>query len=207
MKTASEYRKEAKLKCNPYVKVLMLIMLIVGLIELVIGFTIKETQPDGLVIERQPFGILAYFLIGPITLGWMIVGKKISNSEEVKVGTIFEGFKTQYWKANLANLLQTIYLIGWALISFGVMAIVKSLAYSMTYFVMEENPSLSANEAITESRRLMNGHKADLFWLGLTYIGWMLLCVLTLGILYLWVGPRMQQAFYLFYKDCASEAK
>lgn len=205
MKTASEYRKEAKLNCDIYIKELILITLIVGLIQLVINFTIRETLPDGTVTESTPFGILAFFLSGPIALGWVIVSKKIYYNNVLSVGTVFEGFKKSYWKACLANLLQTIYLILWGIISLGVMAIIKSLAYSMTYYVMEDNPHLSANEAITESRKIMDGHKGEYFLLILSYFGWMLLCVLTLGILSLWVTPRIQQATYLFYRDCVDE--
>ena len=207
MKEAREYRYEAKSQCDFYVKPLILITLIVVLIELIIGFTIKETMPDGTTVESTPFGFLSFFLSGPIALGWASVSKRVYNRESLKVENIFYGFKTQYWKSCLANLLQIIYLIGWAIISLGVMAIIKSLAYSMTYYVMEDNPSLSANEAITESRRIMDGHKGEYFWLILTYIGWGFLCVLTLGVLSLWVTPRIQQATYLFYLDCKAEAK
>ena len=82
------------------------------------------------------------------------------------------------------------------------MAIIKSLAYSMTYFILDDNPSFSVKEAITESRRIMDGHKGELLCLMLSYFGWILLSVLTLGVLSLWVTPRIQQATYLFYLDC-----
>ena len=53
----------------------------------------------------------------------------------------------------------------------------------------------------------MDGHKGEYLWLILTYIGWGFLCALTLGVLSLWVTPRIQQATYLFYLDCKAEAK
>ena len=205
MRSSKEYRQEAKYQCDFNVNPLILITLIVMLIQLVINFTIRETNPDGTITETTPFGILTFFISGPIALGWVSVSKKVYYREIVKVGDVFNGFKTQYWKSCLAYLLQSIYLLGWGIISFGVMAIIKSIAYSMTYFVMEDNPTLSANEAITESRRIMNGHKEEYLCLILSYFGWLILCCLTLGILYLWVGPRIQQAAYLFYLDCTDE--
>ena len=46
----------------------------------------------------------------------------------------------------------------------------------MTPYVLMEHPEYSANEAITESRRLMDGRKWNLFCLTFSFIGWRLLC-------------------------------
>ena len=69
----------------------------------------------------------------------------------------------------------------------------------MATFIALDNPSMGYNECIRRSREMMDGHKWELFCLIFSYIGWMILCVLTLGILYFWVAPRMQQAQFLFY--------
>jgi uncharacterized membrane protein len=68
-------------------------------------------------------------------------------------------------------------------------------------YIANDNPNLSANECITRSKELMQGNKFKLFKLLLSYFGWILLCGLTLGILSLWVIPRINQAIYLFYLD------
>jgi uncharacterized membrane protein len=47
----------------------------------------------------------------------------------------------------------------------------------------------------------MKGHKWDYFCLLLSYFGWIFLSVLTCGILFIWVLPRINQASYLFYLD------
>ena len=75
----------------------------------------------------------------------------------------------------------------------------------MTYYILNERDDVTANEAITMSRRMMKGNKWRLFCLDLSYIGWMILCVLTLGILTLWVNPRMKQARYIFFKEIYEE--
>lgn len=46
----------------------------------------------------------------------------------------------------------------------------------MTPYVLMEHPEYSANEAITESRRLMDGKKWNLFCLTFSFIGWRLIC-------------------------------
>ena len=203
-KSASEYRLEAKTNCEEYKGVLIIIALITLIVNFVIGFTINEkvvVNGIELIESKQPLSFLALLLTGQLSIGWAAVSNTIYNRKELTVGTLFKGFKSNYFKWSWAYLLQSIYLVLWGIITLGIMAIVKSLSYSMTYYILEEHPDWSVNDAITESRRMMNGHKWQLFCLLLSYLGWLILCGLTFGILSLWITPRIEQAKYLFYKD------
>ena len=72
----------------------------------------------------------------------------------------------------------------------------------MTYYILVDRPELSANEAINLSKRMMRGHKFDLFYLHLSFIGWFLLCCFfTLGIGCLWYFPYVLTAQASFYLD------
>jgi uncharacterized membrane protein len=64
---------------------------------------------------------------------------------------------------------------------------------------------MTANEAITASKEMMNGHKGELFWLSLTFIGWVLLSVLTLGIGTLFLNPYMNASYAAFYRNLTRE--
>ncbi len=75
----------------------------------------------------------------------------------------------------------------------------------MTFYVLRDHPELKYNGAIERSMKMMAGHKFDLFYLQLTFIGWGLLCVLTLGIGYLWLAPYMQASFAHFYEDVRAD--
>ena len=79
--------------------------------------------------------------------------------------------------------------------------LVKSFAYAMTPFLMTEDPTLTANEAIKLSQEKMRGHKGELFWLGLTFFGWSLLAVLTGGVGYIFLNPYVNAAYAAFYRD------
>ena len=70
----------------------------------------------------------------------------------------------------------------------------------MAMYVYHDNPTLSPKQCIDKSKKIMDGHKWDYFCLMLSYIGWILLSALTLGILLLWVLPKIQQATYIFYQ-------
>lgn len=77
----------------------------------------------------------------------------------------------------------------------------------MTYYIALDNPELGANECIERSMKMMKGHKGKLFLLDLSFIGWILLALLTLGIGLLWVNPYMKTARSHFYEELkAAEA-
>ena len=77
------------------------------------------------------------------------------------------------------KFLQGLYIALWSLLLV-IPGIVKTYSYAMTPYIMSEHPSLTANEAITESRRIMNGNKWRLFCLDFSFIGWELLCSVPL---------------------------
>ena len=75
----------------------------------------------------------------------------------------------------------------------------------MTPYILEDNPELGAVDAIHRSRMMMRGHKFDLFWLYLSFIGWFLLSLLTLGIGFLWLVPYMETAQAAFYEEVKAD--
>lgn len=102
-------------------------------------------------------------------------------------------------------VLITIFTGLWSLL-FVIPGIVKSYSYSQSYFIYydllsETGQAPRVLDTITASRRLMNGNKGRLFWLDLTFIGWHLLALLTLGIGYLWLNPYISATKAAFYDD------
>lgn len=91
------------------------------------------------------------------------------------------------------------FTILWSLLLF-VPGIIKGLSYSMSYFILKDRPELSPAEAIKESMRLMNGHKADLFILQLSFIGWTILGLITV-IGFIWVIPYINTSIAAFYEQ------
>ena len=87
--------------------------------------------------------------------------------------------KHRLWDGFCMNFLQGLYVALWALLLF-IPGVVKAYSYAMTPYIMAEHPGLTANEAITESRRIMDGNKWRLFCLDLSFLGWELLCTLPM---------------------------
>ena len=134
-------------------------------------------------------------VIGTGMRGWFL---RYSRGENAPFGELFASFRI-YLPVVAANFLRSLYTFLWSLL-FVIPGIVKSYAYSMTDYIIYENPNLSANQAITLSRELTQGAKWDLFVLDLSFIGWNLLSALTFGLLgILYVNPYYSTAHAMVY--------
>jgi uncharacterized membrane protein len=71
----------------------------------------------------------------------------------------------------------------------------------MAFFILSDNPDIGAQEAINKSKVIMEGHKKQLFFLGLSFLGWILCCILTFGIGFLWLIPYMNITIVNFYEN------
>lgn len=101
-------------------------------------------------------------------------------------------------------LLVGVFTFLWTLLLI-IPGIIKSLAYSMTPFILKDYPELSANQAINLSMKMMEGRMFDLFYLYLSFIGWGILALFTLGIGYLWLMPYMYTSMASFYQNVKNE--
>jgi uncharacterized membrane protein len=143
-------------------------------------------------------GTIANYLVGAaFALGGSFVFLKIAKGETVSVGNIFYGFE-DLWAAIKAQFFMGLFVSLWLLLLI-IPGIVKTYAYSMTFFILAENKGMPVLEAITLSRKMMNGHKMDLFLLFLSFIGWFILVVITFGIAGVWVYPYFYATLTNFY--------
>jgi uncharacterized membrane protein len=152
-------------------------------------------------IQRIPkAGILLSLMIsGPLTVGLSIFSLAVSRDRGPQFEQIFYGFK-KFGVSLGAYLLYMIFCLLWALLLI-VPGIIAAFSYSMTYFIIAEDDSIGPLEAIKKSKQMMYGFKWKLFCLYLRFLGWALLCLLTLGIGFLWLFPYMAISFAKFYDD------
>ena len=83
----------------------------------------------------------------------------------------------------------------------------KAYSYSMAYYIKLDHPDYGWNACISASRQLMNGHKWEKFVLDLSFLGWIIVGALCLGVGTLWVTPYMEAAnaqFYEYVRTCPS---
>ena len=79
----------------------------------------------------------------------------------------------------------------------------RGLLYSIAYNIGYDNPELSSKDCVKKSEELMKGNRGTLLLLELSFIGWGILAVFTLGIGLLWLAPYMQIAVICFYERLA----
>lgn len=98
------------------------------------------------------------------------------------VGTIFDGFKSgNYLNIVKTMFLKDLYTFLWTLLLI-IPGIVKSFEYLMVPYILAENPGMDGKEAFALSKQMMDGEKANAFMLGLSFIGWYILTIITCGI-------------------------
>ena len=149
--------------------------------------------------------LLMIFFYSVLFLGFMVAFLKLlQNGDDRLTSNMFQIAFKNYWHKVWGMFLMYIFIFLWSLL-FLIPGIIKSFSYAMTPYILEENPELSANEAIDHSRAMMKGHKFDLFWLYLSFIGWGILCICTLGIGFLWLTPYMNTAVAAFYEDVKAD--
>ena len=173
---------------------------------------IADTMNRGIQMGRFTFslrgGILGFaaFLIGGVLeLGYADFLLKQHDGKEVSFSDLFSKF--DYFGTGFAqHFLRGLYTMLWSLL-FLIPGIIKGYAYAMTPFILAEHPELTASRAIELSEQMMDGHKAELFILDFSFIGWSLLAALTMNLGYLLLNPYENAAHAAFYRQLQMEHK
>ena len=160
----------------------------------VIGVALGIALMTGLV-----FGT-AFFILGSIiNVGYASFNLDIADGINGDLGTLFSYFR--HWKISvLSNLLRHVYATLWSLLFF-IPGIIVTYSYAMVPFIVAENPEISVRAALKRSKELMIGNRWQLFCLHVSFIGWWLLCILTLGLGTLWLRPYVETANADFYRE------
>lgn len=114
----------------------------------------------------------------------------ITNLKNPEINDLFSYFNIYFKTLGLNILIAIFTLLGF--IFFIVPGFILSIMFSQAFFILAEDPSKSIMDCISESTRMMDGNKADYFVLQLSFIGWYLLSIFTLGIASFWVNPYVK---------------
>lgn len=145
--------------------------------------------------------VLSVVISSLVSIGYAQFNIDLIEGNDPRIATLFSKGK-QVGTAIIANLLVFIRVfIGTIL--FIIPGIIAAFQYSMVNYIIAENPGIKAREALERSKEMMRGNKFRFFRLSLSFLGWSILVVLTLGIAGIWVGPYIEASFAAFYKDIA----
>ena len=147
--------------------------------------------------------IVGLIISGPLSLGYTTLILLISRNQKPDFAILFSGFK-RFGISFAAYLLRFIFIILWTLLLI-IPGIIAYLRYSQTFYILSEDENIGPLEAISKSKEMMVGNKWKLFCLYCRFIGWFILCVVTLGFAGLYVGPYFSQSGTKFYEDLIND--
>lgn len=190
-------KAHAKEQIRGKILTLLAISLIIGLISGAASFILG---PVG--------GIATLLITGPFTYAQAFIFLGITKKSRMpKIEDIFLGFKgDNFLRTLVAYLRYVIFVFLWSLL-FWIPGIIKSIAYSQMFYLLAEDDKLEADEAQRKSMEMMEGHKWEYFVLGLSFIPWYLLCLVTFGIAAIYVAPYIQTTFAEFHIRLLNEGK
>lgn len=172
---------------NGIFKTPWLMMLLVFLIILAVGSAAGYT------------GIGAILLFGPIEYAAVrITVKRVQTRGEVDFSDLIVGFTENYGQVFLLGFLKKLFIFLWSLLLV-VPGIIKMYSYGMAAYLQQKQPGKDWKECLDESKKMMDGHKMQLFCLDLSFIGWYLLGALCFGVGFLFVIPYHVMARANFY--------
>ena len=169
----------------------------------------QEPEPTATFSASSSIGgILSLLLAGPLTIGlnYFFVMNTLGRTDRISATTPFTVAFQNYGRKLGGYLWMQLFTFLWSLL-FIIPGIIKGLSYAMAPYILADCSNVKAKDALKLSMRIMNGHKWEFFVFQLSFIGWGLLGVLTLGLLDLfYVEPYMQSSLATYYLEVREEA-
>jgi uncharacterized membrane protein len=144
-------------------------------------------------------GLLTFVLSGAWSAGLLTYFIHVTRQEALSVKLLFSQLP-RLIPFFVLLILQVVFILLWTLLLI-IPGIIASLRYSQSYYIMIDNPEMKAKDAINRSKEMMKDQKWKYFLLHLSFIGWYLLCIPTLGIGLLWLMPYIYATQASFYED------
>ena len=166
------------------------------------GVSSVVTIPMG---EYSGMGFQGFWALLCLPLGWgfTVFFLNLIRNQDISYERLFDGYK-DFVRIFLAGFLVTFFeALGFLLLI--VPGIILGLMWSQTAFILKDNKSLSASQAMAMSKEMMEGHKMELFKLWLSFLGWFILAVLTCGFGFLFLYPYFYSTLAHYYEDLKAE--
>ena len=202
MKTPSQYRAQAReVLHNRWGEAAIIQAVLLGLaLFLSAPSAFATIHPEFAALTNM--SLLATLLILPIQYAFYnVLLRALRSEDENWWSATWQIVSKQFGRFFLAGLLIMILTLLIGIVTLGIGTIILAYAYCMVPYLLYDYPELSVREAMKISREMMRGHKWKLFVLDLTFIGWIILSIFTLGLGILFVEPYQQAARSAFYED------
>lgn len=152
------------------------------------------------------FGFIFTLLLLPV--GWsysvsFLGNHRAESDDPFGVGNLFVGYR-DFRRVLVTALISAIMQILFYCLLI-IPGIWMSLRLALVPYILRDNPELSGNQVLRLSAEMMDGYKWKLFLLVLSFLGWAILCIFTLGIGYFWLAPYIDQTMAIFYEEVKAD--
>lgn len=176
--------------------------LVIFAISFVFGLILGIFEID---TENGIGSLLAYafeIALIPASIGYIYYIMELING---KVLDVKEALLSKYKLFGLilvTSIMVSLFTTLWTLLLI-IPGIIYAFKVAMVNYILADSADENTKwkDVINTSKEMMNGYKMDYFVFGLSFIGWELLCIVTLGIAIIWVYPYMQVANVMYYQE------
>lgn len=163
------------------------------------GYTYMQPHPISVFIT-----ILVSLISIVLQAGFFSYCLGVRRGHEMPLSSLFDGFSI-VGKVVLLQIVMGLFVTLWSML-FLIPGIIAAYRYYFALINLLENPDLGIMECIRLSKEQTRGYKWQLFVLDLSFLGWAILSIFTMGILYIWLAPYMMLTQIAFYDTiCASK--
>ena len=149
--------------------------------------------------------IVHALLANPIEVGGRRFFEKNANDPTTQFNTVFEGFQ-DYGRVLVTMLIRDVFILLWTLLLI-IPGAMKAYSYRLVPYLVKDRPELSPMEVLAESEALMRGNRWQAFVMDLSFLGWLLLGVVTLNLGNIfWTNPYMNATDAELYRTLTGRA-
>lgn len=149
------------------------------------------------------WAIITFIIGGAIELGYCRFNKNLIKGTNPQFKDLFSNMNL-LGKALGLRIVMSIFIFLWTLLLV-IPGIIARYRYSMSFYIIDDDPNVGILEALDKSEQMMIGNKFRLFCLQLSFIGWFFLCIFTLGIGIFWLRPYYNAAIAAFYLEVSGQ--
>lgn len=154
--------------------------------------------------SAQLINLVMQVVMHIVSVGFIIFILNTIRSNAPCYGNLLDGFGMPV-RIIVLNLLVGLFVALWSML-FIVPGIIAAYRYRLATYLLIDHPEYTPMQCIRESKRLMQGHKAELFMLDMSFVGWALLAVIPVigWLIEIWNTPYFATTYALYYQQLSS---
>ena len=161
--------------------------------------TILVSYLGGYLINEEWGGnISSLFIVPPVGVGIALFFLNIYDGSKLEIKTIFNPFKEVWFNSVLAYFMMIVIIVLGSIL-FIIPGIIASLMFSQVLYILAEDNKIDPFNALLKSKKMMEGNKWKLFKIILRILLLAIVCILTLGIGFIWLAPYQNAVYAKFY--------